>query len=107
MTYETIGFLELNSIELLPTIAMPITAAPETTGTFISERLSRNTSSIVATVDARDTSIKVRSPAACLLLERSQPITADRRTERLSLSIIECTLSDEDHSPRSCAIGSK
>ena len=57
-------------------------------------------------VEVKLTMINVRNPALWRLLERSQPIIAPSKSETASLKKIEYKLSETDHSPRKCAIGS-
>ena len=84
-------------------MAMAITAAAET-----SDPPARSTlwSSSIAMVEASETRINVRCPAAWRLLARSQPIMAAKTTEIATRSRTEYRLSSVAQLPSSDAIGS-
>ena len=84
-----IWLLELNKIEFPLIIAIEITEAAEITGKPCSVFAKMQRSIIAATDDASEIIIKVLSPAECLLLERSQPINAERATTRQILKTTE------------------
>ena len=61
---------------------------------------------MMTSVDARDTRIKVLSPAECRLLDLSHPITDENIIERAIRKRMEPVVSPSDHGPKSCAMGS-
>ena len=83
-----------------------MTEAADMTGKPYSvlERIQR--SIIDDTAEARETIMNVLRPAECLLLERSQPTRADRKTTRHILKTSEEKLISVDHEPRYSARGS-
>ena len=64
-------------------MALATTVAAETSGNFTVSTII-NSSSIIATVDASDTRIKVRRPAEWRLLDLSQPMIADKMKNKKS-----------------------
>ena len=98
-----IWFLELYKIELLLIMAMAITAAAEISGMLVPAKLL---SSIIATVDASETRINVRWPAAWRLLARSQPIIAAKTTDTATRSSTEYRFNSVDQPPSRLAMGS-
>ena len=87
-------------------IATPITVAAERTGSVTPAFSIRNKSSSAAIAEAKETRINVRSPAECLLLARSQPITAARHAASDSRSRMEPTVSSPAHAPSKDTAGS-
>ena len=74
-------------------MAMAITAAAEISGMLVPAKLL---SSIIATVDASETRINVRWPAAWRLLARSQPIIAAKTTDTATRSSTEYRFNSVD-----------
>jgi hypothetical protein len=58
-------------------------------------------------VDANDTRIKVRRPAEWRLLDLSQPMIADKMTDKKSRKRMDQILMLTDQGPRNDAIGSR
>ena len=97
---------ELKRMALPLTSAAAMTVAAERMGSRAPKLLIRYTSSSMDTVEAKDTSTNVRSPAEWRLLERSHPITEASSTASAMRSSTEPVFSPRDHSPRRSARGS-
>src|SRR5574344_1572341 len=68
---------------------------------------SINTKSIIiASVAPVESKINVRRPAACLLLERSIPTTAENTIDKINLNKILQIFKSKDQLPNKFAIGS-
>ena len=93
-------------MELPLMLVMPMTAAAERTGTVIGRTSMRYWSMSIVAVPARLTRMKVRRPAECRLLERSQPMMAARTMLMASRRKMEPSVSSALHGPRSPAIQS-
>ena len=93
-------------MELPLMVVMPMTAAAERSGIVMGRTSMRYWSMSIVAVPARLTRMKVRRPAECRLLERSQPMMAARAMLMASRRKMEPSVSSALHGPRSPAIQS-
>ena len=93
-------------MELPLMVVMPMTAAAERSGIVMGRTSMRYWSMSIVAVPARLTRMKVRRPAECRLLERSQPMMAASAILSARRSKIAPSVSSVLHVPRKPAIQS-
>ena len=93
-------------MELLLIVAMPSAAAADKTGSVTPENDICHWSMSMAETPAMVTRMNVRRPAEWRLLERSQPMTAEKRTLSATRSRMEPSPSVWLHGPSQPAIRS-
>ena len=89
----------LNSSELTQTVPTAMIMAAESRNSGVERPALRNSSSAMAADAASVISRKVRSPALWRVLERSQPITAERTSESSTRSTMAPAPSPEAQGP--------
>ena len=101
-----IWFREEMKRELVAIMVVEITAATLRRKSPVRISSYSHRSAIMAMVPARDTSMKVRSPAECRLLDRSVPMIADSTAEQNIRSSTDQILISPAQGPSSLTIGS-
>lgn len=90
---------ELYNIVFPLIIAIPIIVEAEIIQKPVDKSLIKIKSIIIAKVEAKETMMKVLKPAACLLLERSQPIMAAKTMDSTILNKVLQIVRSTDQFP--------